>query len=135
MPHARQRTSGRGGSALFVCREHEGHLGALIRDRGHALALLPKPAAGFGRGGAPSYAAWLGASWETDAAETCAAVLAKGTRADWIVSDHYALDWRWQRAVSSIASSYRRVVVPASKGPRDSPEADEPRAGPAGYPD
>ena len=43
---------------------------------------------------ASDYATWLGATQGEDAAETSAAVA--GEEPEWIVSDHYALDVRWE---------------------------------------
>lgn len=73
----------------FVCRAHEGHLGALIEDQGYELHLLPE--------GEPSMQNWLGTDWASDAEETLEAM--HGLKPDWLVVDHYALDARWERCV------------------------------------
>ena len=89
----------RGAAALFVCREHDGHLCELIRERGFAVSRLPL------RGRVPlvedglAYAAWLGGSWQDDAEGTRAALDAWGRTPEWLVVDHYALDHRWQRTL------------------------------------
>ena len=40
------------------------------------------------------YSPWLGVGWKTDALETIDAL--SGTRPDWLIVDHYALDARWE---------------------------------------
>jgi UDP-2,4-diacetamido-2,4,6-trideoxy-beta-L-altropyranose hydrolase len=67
----------------FACREHPGHLGALIEGQGFALHLLP-----------------AGGDWQQDAAAT-RQVLAALAPTRWLVVDHYGLDRRWEQAVSA----------------------------------
>jgi len=66
----------RGSQTRFLCRQQPGHLGDLIRSRGHALDWLPDSGAD---------------------AEDSAAALAADAPWDWLVVDHYALgaDWEW----------------------------------------
>lgn len=81
-----------GAHSTFVCRAQSGHLGEIIKARGHDLRLLeadPAPA-----GGDLPHAAWLGASQAQDGA-ACAAI-AQVLRPDWLITDHYALDARWE---------------------------------------
>jgi UDP-2,4-diacetamido-2,4,6-trideoxy-beta-L-altropyranose hydrolase len=85
----------RGASESFICREHEGHLCALIEERGFAVTRLPRSTGDGHSEGAPSHAAWLGATWQEDATQVCALLAAQ--RIDWLVVDHYALDARWER--------------------------------------
>lgn len=87
--------SARGAVCTFLCRNHTGHLAGLITARGHAVRLLdtsvltpesvPEP---------PVHARWLACTQEQDA-EQCIGAL-DGLRPDWLVSDHYALDARWE---------------------------------------
>ncbi|WP_280154591.1 UDP-2,4-diacetamido-2,4,6-trideoxy-beta-L-altropyranose hydrolase [Piscinibacter sp. XHJ-5] len=74
----------------FICRPHDGHLGAAIEAKGFRLHLLP---AGDASVAAPE-ARWLGADWRQDADET-ARVLG-GVRPEWLVVDHYGIDERWE---------------------------------------
>lgn len=87
----------RGCESVFVCREHNGHLGELIRQRGHAIHLLPKTTQPrpLNFSDQPPHLAWLGADWEADAEQTSA--LARSAGFDLLVVDHYALDARWER--------------------------------------
>jgi UDP-2,4-diacetamido-2,4,6-trideoxy-beta-L-altropyranose hydrolase len=84
-----------GGSALFACREHPGHLAAAIEAAGFEVAMLPLRQA---PDEAP-YAGWLGAGWSEDAEDTLALIEAMRARPDWLVVDHYALDRRWEQRV------------------------------------
>ncbi|KXS54044.1 MAG: polysaccharide biosynthesis protein [Marinobacter sp. T13-3] len=90
-----------GHECVFVCREHEGHLGDLIGKKGFKLHLLSKTDSQQ----KPSmnephlaHAGWLGASWQKDGKET--SDLLHNQRPDWLVVDHYALDARWEREVA-----------------------------------
>lgn len=88
----------RGAECLFLCRPHPGNLMAQIAARGHrVLALAPPQPVIASMPDAPAHAAWLGADWNEDVAQTLA-VLA-GEHPDWLVVDHYALDHRWERAL------------------------------------
>lgn len=86
----------RGASAIFVCREHEGHLCDLIEERGFTVNRLPAAGGGAQSENSPTHAGWLGASWEEDAEQTRAAIETLGAKPDWLVVDHYALDRRWE---------------------------------------
>jgi len=93
----------RGAEAYFVGRALPGHLGALIRERGYDLALLPAPAPpapSVEEEGdeAPAHAQWLGVPWPQDAAQTAQALQAAGDF-DWLVVDHYAVDARWENSL------------------------------------
>lgn len=89
-----------GHECLFICRDHAGNLGSLIRAKAFDLHLLPAenpPSSESSDGEICSYADWLGVSWEEDAQQTLE--LLSGRDARWIVVDHYALDARWERKV------------------------------------
>lgn len=91
----------RGARCGFVCREHPGHLLALIHARGHeahALPLSDAPPVSLG-GARHDHAGWLGADWASDARRTVAAM--HGMPFDWLVVDHYALDARWEKQVGA----------------------------------
>src|SRR5690606_18254179 len=98
-----------GHECWFICREHQGHLGDLIMSRGHKLTLLSNPVEVLtaGNGSSPDdYAAWLGVGWQDDAKQTLNAI--KGQSADWLIVDHYSLDAKWEKAVSS---QVRNIMV------------------------
>lgn len=92
----------RGASCSFVCRPHQGHLLALIAQRGHRALALPELKEGVEphlKGTA--HAHWLGTDWATDAQDTQQALSANisGGPVDWLVVDHYALDIHWEEAL------------------------------------
>ena len=89
----------KGASVSFLCREHDGNLIDLIRSHGFAVHSLPSVSQRDyteENQSDPSHAAWLGCNWQVDVAQ-CNAVLNEPV--DWIIVDHYALDYRWERAM------------------------------------
>lgn len=89
---------GRGAAVSFVCREHIGHLGALILDMGFEVHLLEGCDGPDATGEESlSHSSWLGATQARDAAQTLAVVEAMGVKPDWLVVDHYAIDQRWEK--------------------------------------
>lgn len=88
----------RGRYSVFICRDHPGHMGKLIVDRGHRLKLLPLAESVSPSADPDSYAAWLGDTQDGDAAATIAALASQ--RPEWMVVDHYALAADWETAVS-----------------------------------
>lgn len=89
----------KGASVSFLCREHDGHLIDLIRSHGfvvHALPLLSQGDYTEENPLDPAHAVWLGCNWQVDV-EHCNAVL--NDPVDWIIIDHYALDYRWENAM------------------------------------
>ena len=87
--------SSKGARCQFICREHHGHLIEKIRSKGYDVHGLP-----VGREADTdlAHSLWLGAS-QTEDAQACVSVLAQ-LRPDWLVVDHYALDIRWETALS-----------------------------------
>lgn len=82
-----------GAEITFLCRVHQGHLGEVVTERGHALRLLP---VGGNAARPPQHAHWLAATLEEDIAQ-CLRWLPP--ELDLLVVDHYALDWRWEKAL------------------------------------
>lgn len=92
-----------GAECSFICREHTGNMVEAIRQRGFDVQVLPDSASQAEKSNLSvegDHAAWLGCTWEQDA-EVCGQVL-QALQPDWVVVDHYALDARWQRAVSHL---------------------------------
>ncbi len=89
-----QAMSKRGAHCLFLHRQHEGHLCALIERTGFEVVALSKPDQESLTASAEDYSTWLGLSPEQDA-EQCLGGLA-GRRPEWLVVDHYGLDSRWE---------------------------------------
>ena len=98
----------RGASVQFICRSHDGNLINLIEHRGFDVFSLPannlpmtqiKPSS---LDSLPAHAHWLGCDWYTDA-EQCSAVINKSL--DWIIVDHYSLDYRWEAALRHLTDA------------------------------
>jgi len=91
----------------FVCRVHLGHMGELIVQRGHTLSLLPEgrlsqklqPNSISGS----SYSHFLGETWDIDLAQTKQVLI--GEIFDWLVVDHYGLDYRWEIGMRQFAKN------------------------------
>src|SRR5690554_3850158 len=88
-----------GAECHFICREHLGHLNALITERGHTVYFLPLIEQFLQRehniAGELAHASWLGATQEEDAA-LCAAIVQR-LQPDWLIVDHYAVDSVWEK--------------------------------------
>lgn len=91
--------SRQGAKCEFICREHPGHLNALITQRGykvHALAHVEQSSPQMSSDTAAlAHAHWLGATQEEDY-QACAPLI-QSVQPDWLIVDHYALDERWQK--------------------------------------
>jgi len=112
----------RGAQCHFISRAHPGHLVEVIRQRGYkenSLAAPVQQAQAAIKNSAievpelqpsqqiePAHAAWLGNTWQADAADT-AAVLAS-LQPDLLVVDHYALDQHWE---SALQPHYKKLMV------------------------
>jgi UDP-2,4-diacetamido-2,4,6-trideoxy-beta-L-altropyranose hydrolase len=81
----------KGARVTFVMREVSPTLEEWLRGKGHLTVKLPEAIA-------PRAAGWLAAHWETDAAQTLQ-VLDSQQPADWLVVDHYGIDYRWEERV------------------------------------
>lgn len=98
----------RGHYSRFLVRPHDGHLVEHIRERGHAVVLLPLGHTGGDEADpdGPPHAEWLGGPWTGDASTSLAAL--KDAAPDWLVVDHYALDARWE---ALLAPACGRMLV------------------------
>jgi UDP-2,4-diacetamido-2,4,6-trideoxy-beta-L-altropyranose hydrolase len=87
----------RGANCTFVGREHDGHLMDWVEQCGHTALHLSRDCGAHVIATNPSYAAWLGIDWAADAQQTQQLLASEGV--DWLVVDHYALDYRWEQAL------------------------------------
>ncbi|WP_246166681.1 UDP-2,4-diacetamido-2,4,6-trideoxy-beta-L-altropyranose hydrolase [Marinobacter salinexigens] len=91
----------RGVTCLFIMRKHPGHLQQQVLDSGHDVIMLPEPsvlAENDNADESSAHASWLGVGWDTDARETLESIASDTL--DFLVVDHYALDYRWESFVS-----------------------------------
>ena len=93
----------RGSTCIFVCRLHEGNLVENIKKIGFDVVALPTALSTETK--TPGYDPRIGENWETDAAQTVAAI---GSDIDWMVVDHYAIGVEWEVFVKR---SCRQVLV------------------------
>ncbi|MEK9943238.1 MAG: UDP-2,4-diacetamido-2,4,6-trideoxy-beta-L-altropyranose hydrolase, partial [Gammaproteobacteria bacterium] len=107
-----------GGTCKFICRAHDGNLINRITEEGFEVATLPlhsyNPRSPNHDSGNHIHLSCLGTDWETDANET---ILALGNKpVDWLIVDHYALDFRWESMLRKVA---RRIMVVDDLADRD----------------
>ena len=98
-----------GAQCFFICREHTGNLLEAIRQNGieaYGLPLRHDSQGEFKAASSPPHISWLGTDWATDAQQTLS--LLKVNPVDWLISDHYAIDARWERA---LRPAYQRIMV------------------------
>lgn len=102
-----------GADCRFISRLHAGHLNDRIQGLGFAVTALPASENSVRarknlveREDGAAHAAWLGCSWEEDAAQS-RRILSEFLP-DWLVVDHYALDERWETVAKSEG---RKVMV------------------------
>ena len=93
----------RGSTCIFVCRLHEGNLVEKIKNIGFDVVALPTAVSTETK--PPGYDPRIGENWETDAAQTVAAI---GSDIDWLVVDHYGLGVEWE---GSVRQSCRQILV------------------------
>lgn len=101
----------RGLSSLFICRQHQGHCGTQITDKGYRLVLLPLQSpvdVSQASGSSPDYRTWLGAEMAEDAAQTIDII--RDVDATWVVADHYAIGADWERRVKA-ATGARLLAI------------------------
>lgn len=98
----------RGLRSTFVCKQHPGNLCEFIEGRGFPVVRMPVT------GTASSVVKtsdvfWLGSSWIEDAEFTRAAIEHTGTRPQWLVVDHYALDHHWETFLRPVADQLMAI--------------------------
>jgi UDP-2,4-diacetamido-2,4,6-trideoxy-beta-L-altropyranose hydrolase len=98
----------RAADVSFITRRHPGNLIPLVQTHGFRVLSLAAPQWDVLPLPDPAHAAWVGATWKDDAAETFAAIREFGTTPDWLIVDHYGLDERWE---AELRPSVRRILV------------------------
>ncbi len=92
----------KGATVSFVCRAHPDDLSGVIETMGFGVRRLPFARAVVESDG-PRHAAWLGAPWEQDCRETAECLAAETP--DWLIVDHYGVDFRWEHQLRRSATS------------------------------
>ena len=88
---------------MFICRDHDGHLGELVYAKGYQLHLLCGNKGSGSDFQWNSHASWLGITQQVDAQQT--AEVLDNQLVDWLIVDHYALDVQWERNFSAVAKN------------------------------
>jgi UDP-2,4-diacetamido-2,4,6-trideoxy-beta-L-altropyranose hydrolase len=90
----------------FICRDLPGHMAEIVSKSGFPVTLLTKPPSNFiAIAGSHKHEHWAGVSWETDVFETQKAL---PDECEWLVLDHYAFDFNWEKAIRTFV---KRVFV------------------------
>jgi UDP-2,4-diacetamido-2,4,6-trideoxy-beta-L-altropyranose hydrolase len=84
-----------GANVFFIMRQHDGHLGNLIKDEGYKVIFLPE--VNKKSRNLSGYDLWLGIDWITDAEQTIE--ILKNYKCNMLIVDHYALDFKWEAMV------------------------------------
>lgn len=85
----------RGSECIFICREHPGNLIEQLRRKGYttySLAVDSEADTDL------PHSPWLGTTQRKDA-DSCTSILTT-FQPDWLIVDHYALDYRWERILT-----------------------------------
>jgi UDP-2,4-diacetamido-2,4,6-trideoxy-beta-L-altropyranose hydrolase len=85
----------KGGTVSFFCRDLPGNLISNVEEM-----KLPVHRLSFDRE--------AGIPWEMDARDTLRRI-ADAVRIDWLVVDHYALDWRWEKELRPFAGKIMAI--------------------------
>lgn len=97
--------SRRGAQVRFLSRDLSGYLRDMLDKGGYQYRALCRSTVEAGVDDLP-HASWLGTSQDEDA-RACISAL-EDDAWDWLVVDHYALDFRWESRLRAIA---RNIVV------------------------
>lgn len=88
-----------GVNCIFICREFDGNLFTLIKDKGYSLFPLPeiKTILSPKAGQIVPHEHWLGTDYESDAKQTIDIFKHMKIKIDWLIVDHYAIDIHWEQ--------------------------------------
>ena len=100
-----------GAEVSFICREHKGNLIHYIEEKGYFVSRLDNC---FSNIDIPNklnhnplvHSGWLGSTQKEDA-EACDSIL-ETSIPDWLIVDHYAIDYRWQ---IKLKNHYKNLMV------------------------
>lgn len=96
---------GQGAQVYFLCRDLPGFNSELITTHGHVLHLMPRPKPEESEEQSQDllpHANWLPCSQHQDALD-CEKILQEIGQVDWLVVDHYALDYRFEQKLRPFA--------------------------------
>ena len=106
-----------GASISFICRAHKGNLNHLVLNRGFQILELKAPFKSkvIDKSNVikDDYSDWLGVSIDQDVHETIMAIGSE--KPDWLIVDHYSLDFSWEKQVRPFVKKI--MVRPVTKRP------------------
>lgn len=87
-----------GAECIFICRSFSGNLCDLIKQKGHEVYVLPVcfEEAHLNQELHLPYQDWLGVSQHEDAHQTILVFKKINQSIDWLIVDHYGIDYLWQ---------------------------------------
>ena len=86
-----------GANVEYVIRDHPGNINEQIQEKGFKVNLLSSSTTNNKQQTLIGYEKWLGVKQHIDADETIQFV--KNREIDWIIIDHYALDYKWEERI------------------------------------
>ena len=92
-----------GATVRFICREHEKILTDIIFNKQfdceilHSLNATNDRIPDWKKEELSKHTHWLGTDWSKDVVDT--RMVLNKEKFDWLIVDHYALNWRWQSAL------------------------------------
>lgn len=95
----------------FICRDHYGNMESRIKSEGFDVTILPVNKYNFNKKNTNSkfdYKHWLGTNWKSDAKDISHIILKK--KPEWLIIDHYAIDFKWENLVKSITNVKIMVI-------------------------
>lgn len=100
-----------GSEVSFICREHKGNLIKYIESKGYIVCRLDILSSDIeelnqSENNPLAHAHWLGATQKKDA-EACDPIL-KNINPDWLIVDHYGIDYRWQ---NQLKKYFKKLMV------------------------
>lgn len=87
----------------FICRRNAGDMVDTIAKRGFRVETLGSNVNEFYGSKVEGYASWLGVDQKTDAFETISKL--GDEKFEWIIVDHYAIDYIWERDLRKISKN------------------------------
>jgi len=103
-----QELKDQGHEVIFISRKLKGHLCNLINKKGYQVYCLPFENKTINNCEL-KHAQWLETSWELDAQQTIEIMDKYIQDADWLIIDHYALDYKWESRLKHY-SKYIMVI-------------------------
>lgn len=90
----------RGANIVFICRPEKGNLIEFIEQRGYQAIAIDQHSSGEEKAG--------DFDWQEDARQSIQFLEQNSLQPDWLIVDHYRLDYKWEKAIQAFSS---RIMV------------------------